>query len=496
MEYNQNIKKEIIKTNQAWNDKIQTSKYFEIVWNKFMVLFQQFKKNKDKVKILIPIAILSIFFMIYMIISTAISVRNLNKDSQELYSTRSFNTKLLEKSTYTENLIKSTSTIDELIDHESVLSKEISRYNDYLSKLQGPYEHFTKHIFLPNLNIRKDPFMWDINIDIIWAKFLEKNPYQDIRLIEKWSSFIKNVGNNNEFNQIENITIGDIIEKDDLFYIPINIKFIANSKRSFLLLVEKLSTTSNQKNIALINEFVYFLRENIKEEKTDIIEKLQDKNKNLNIDEEIWYHVYKRIFEDKENLLITNDIINKTIKDIIICENEQLSLCFYKFRDKYRSIPSLAYTVGLEENQNKTNDLKKFLKELPPIIKINQFTFDRNMQQNIKNYENIQYKWEIQIDIYWKGIDSVQVQEISDTLWQNCLWVNLNPDSALKKINDTLINIWENIRINTYNTSNLRELQNIIENIKKEYNNLNHYHKVIKLFEIYRMMKDGNLCNI
>jgi hypothetical protein len=64
-------------------------------------------------------------------------------------------------------------------------------------------------------------------------------------------------------------------KENDLFYIPMTIKFVANSKRSFLLLVENLSITSNQKNISLINEFIYNLRQKIKEEKSDIINELQ-----------------------------------------------------------------------------------------------------------------------------------------------------------------------------------------------------------------------------
>jgi hypothetical protein len=90
--------------------------------------------------------------------------------------------------------------------------------------------------------------------------------------------------------------------------------------------------------------------------------------------------------------LIDNELINKTIKDTIVCGEESDNYCFYKFRDKYRSIPTLAYTIGIEENKNKVDDLKSFLKELPPVIKINTFTFERNLQQDIKNYENIQYK--------------------------------------------------------------------------------------------------------
>jgi hypothetical protein len=40
--------------------------------------------------------------------------------------------------------------------------------------------------------------------------------------------------------------------------------------------VEKLSTTSNQKNISLINEFIYNLRENIKSEKIETLEEISD----------------------------------------------------------------------------------------------------------------------------------------------------------------------------------------------------------------------------
>jgi len=41
-------------------------------------------------------------------------------------------------------------------------------------------------------------------------------------------------------------------------------------------LVEKLSITSNQLNISLINEFIYHIRNNIKEEKNDTIEELKN----------------------------------------------------------------------------------------------------------------------------------------------------------------------------------------------------------------------------
>lgn len=493
MENNKTIKQEIMEIEK--NNKEKLDKNLNNIYDIFKKGIIWFKKNKEKVKFLIPIAIITTAFMIYMIIKTFITVYSLNKESKDLYNLNSFNIKLLENNEYTKENIKSIKTLNELIKYEIELSKEIEKYNSYLSILQKPYSNFMRHIFLPELNIRKDPFTKEIDTSIIWIKYLEKNPYNDIRLIQKRSNFIKNVWENNEFNQIEDIIVWDIVEENENFYIPINIKFVSNSKRSFLLLVEKLSTTSNQKNISLINEFVYNLRENILEHKKEEIQKIKENLKiNLSDQEIIWYVIYDRVFKDKENELIDNQIIENTIRETIICGEEKDSFCFYKFRDKYRWIPSLAYTIWLENNKNKKSDLKKFLNDLPPIIKINTFTFDRNLQQDIKNFENTQYKWEIQMNIYGMWITDNEVEEISNVLWEECFGWKLTPQDALKKIENTLINVWNIVEINTNNTSNLRELQTIIENIQKEYNNLSNYKKIIKLFEIYRMMKDSNLC--
>jgi len=152
-----------------------------------------FKKNKDKIKFLIPIAIISTILMIYMIIKTFITINNLNKESKELYKINNFNIKVLENSDYTKEKIKSTKTLNDLIKYEIELSQEIERYNSYLSILQSPYSNFMKHIFLPELNIWKDPFTNEIDTSIIGIKYLEKNPYNDIKLIQKRSNFIKNV---------------------------------------------------------------------------------------------------------------------------------------------------------------------------------------------------------------------------------------------------------------------------------------------------------------
>jgi hypothetical protein len=57
---------------------------------------------------------------------------------------------------------------------------------------------------------------------------------------------------------------------------PITVSFVANSKRAFLLLADKLSMTSNKENISLINEFFYYLRGEIKKDKQKEIQALEN----------------------------------------------------------------------------------------------------------------------------------------------------------------------------------------------------------------------------
>jgi hypothetical protein len=64
----------------------------------------------------------------------------------------------------------------------------------------------------------------------------------------------------------------------DAFNFNIDISYRAESRQSFLMLINKLSLTSNRNNLSLINEFTYHLRKAIKlsegfEEKFDKIKK-------------------------------------------------------------------------------------------------------------------------------------------------------------------------------------------------------------------------------
>jgi hypothetical protein len=147
--------------------------------------------------------------------------------------------------------------------------------------------------------------------------------------------------------------IGDITENNSGFFsMPITVSFMANSKRAFLLLSDKLSMTSNKENVSLIDEFFYYLRNEIKKSKDKEIKALESdyatifgSGQDMHQDKIIGYHLYNRIFKGGKNTLIDDTVIDKTIKSVISCNNESDEICYYKFRERYRNIPSFGYLI-------------------------------------------------------------------------------------------------------------------------------------------------------
>ena len=77
-----------------------------------------------------------------------------------------------------------------------------------------------------------------------------------------------------------------------------------------------------------------------------------------------------------------------------------------------------------------------------------------------------------------------------------CFWNNsdkkISPDLALSRVNDKIASLWG---LNeSVNVLSLWELQGLFTKIKKDYNGLSKYNKMVKLFELWRMMNDANLC--
>jgi hypothetical protein len=65
---------------------------------------------------------------------------------------------------------------------------------------------------------------------------------------------------------------------------------------------------------------------------------------------------------------------------------------------------------------------------------------------------------------------------------------------ALDLITSTLKKLSSFDKIDKSQNDNLWQLKNLLEKINSDYPNLTNYKKVIKLFEIYRMIDDAGLC--
>jgi hypothetical protein len=207
--------------------------------------------------------------------------------------------------------------------------------------------------------------------------------------------------------------------------VPVKVTFTSPTKRSFLFLVNKLSTTSDQNNISLLNEFFFYLIKNIKEFKSKEIATLaQSYQKLLSLDSEkdntdliIGYHLYQWIKHGDENILIDNNVIHTTIRENVLCDaTRNDNECFYMFRTKYRNLPSLAYTIGIHSTNNKVEYLETFLTNLAPIIAITDFNFIRVTPTSLFTQNSQFYQGTVTFNAYGRSMSSKDVNEIEEAL--------------------------------------------------------------------------------
>ena len=187
-----------------------------------------------------------------------------------------------------------------------------------------------------------------------------------------------------------------------------------------------------------------------------------------------------------------------TIRQNALCESSDMwpAECFYKFRDKYRNLPYLAYRVWLWEQTDRVDGLLEFLRDLPPAIAITNFRFDKYSNSSFLNNDVEQYEWSVTFNAYWKNVTDEEIDETAWLLWRMCFWNNseqkISPDLALSRVNDKIASLWG---LNeSVNILSLWELQWLFTDIQNSYNDLTKYNKMVKLFELWRMMNDANLC--
>ena len=210
----------------------------------------------------------------------------------------------------------------------------------------------------------------------------------------------------------------------------------------------------------------------------------------------IWYHMYNWIFNGGKNTLIDDNIIDKTIKSIISCNNESDEICYYKFRERYRNIPTFGYLLGTDFGTNGAENLKRFMLQLPPIFSIQSFEFDKIKSPTLSDAANSKYQGKVTILVYGRSATAQEVDQIAQVLGKKCLGEikPLTTQDGLNLIQSAIVKLSDVNKIDKTYGDNLRELQWIIQQLDKDFPKLSNYKKTIKLFELYRMLSDAGLC--
>lgn len=520
-------------TGVSWQKKEQSKILSKVTW-----LFKKSENSwwkrhsrafhltrKDSI-VSVLVSLVVIWWAVYYGKSVLDEYSRINSRSDELKNLVSYNNVKLTSERLSPYIEWDLSTINSLIEVNNSIDDELSKEEEFKQQQEKYYGVLLQNIYLPSLNIRKDPYTNNFDMWILWERYLDSNKFQIEYLIQYWSNFVSYVWDDAGYNTIEKVTVTDKMELEwnpEYFYVPVTISFLSPNKRSFLLLVNKLSVTSNQSNIALLNEFFYYLFEAIRKEKTEEINQLMkdyfeefsssstwDFGNNLSTmsekelseyeDKVIGYNLYHWLnggWIDSKIELVDESVIENAIINSASCNGGLDQRCLYNFREKYRNLPNLAYKVWLENQKNRVSGLLEFLQDLPPALAITHFTFEKYSNSSFLNNKEEEYKWEITFNVYGRNILDSELDEARKMLWKLCFWSDsdkeITPDEALRYIDNAVVLLWENHEYS--NVFSLWELQGLFKSIRDSYDALPNYDKMIKLFEIRRMMNDANLCN-
>ena len=444
--------------------------------------------------------IVSIFFAISMIVYWIIMQQELNNKSKNLSSTSVYSLDLLQNDDTIKDSFPLRKQLSDMLWYEHQINENITNTKLQRQRLSVPFDNFLHMLYTPTINIWRDPFSQKIDTSLIGKKYIENNPYGDIALIQQRTNFFKDVGVVDSYNTVSDVKIWkpEASTIEWYFSMPVTVQFETPNKRSFLLLINKISMTAYIQNLSLINEFMYYLWETIKEDRQDIIAPSELFAWSLvttpedREDRVIWYLLHNWIIKGQENILINQEIIAKAIRKTAWCTTEEKPECMYMFREKMRALPYLAYGVA-KEGIDSIEWLKFFFKNIPPILSIESFSFE---EKNIKKLK-VWYKWTISLRIYGKDILPEEINGISNELWSMCYITKapLNILNAKQRVEKNLNELgkWN---LNIKRSTTLNQILAFIVKIESEYPTLPNQKKVVRLFEIYRTLKENSLCDV
>jgi hypothetical protein len=454
------------------------------------------KVMKRKLWIMIVTAIITMGVFTYFIIAYFSRLSTYNAEKE---------TRLLQTSSYASVLDLDGSidqnTLTDIVDDLVAKQDETITINNYLNTLRIPFESFLRYVYLPSLNIWQDPYTNEIDTSLVGGDFLAQNPYTDIAQIQQWTSFFKNMGS--VYNEITSINVGAVVESDPFFYTPIKVSFVAPTRRAFLFLIDKLSLTSDKTNIMLLNEFFYHFWSQVRNV-SDLDAQMQTI---LNEQQVVWEindetrdsvlgYLLMQWKNDKIDSLpfVTNELLAQTVRDASWCDDrDNDETCRFLFREKFRTVPRLAYTLGYSSQTPAS--FQEFIVNIPPLLVIDTFTFDKNFDTNLG--AETSYVGEVSLKVYGYGISTDEVDHIASALGQSCFvdGTLMSVTEAQKRISQTLLAQGDPGVVSSQRSKDLLEMQEIMSDMATKYEGLSSYKKVTRLFEVYRMLYDSSLCD-
>lgn len=134
---------------------------------------------------MLTVALITTGIAIYFGVQLFTDIRYLNGKTPELMNLKSYDMRELQTNALTQPVLKTADTINDLLEEDMLTQGEITKYSDYLHSLQIPYTYLLQYIYLPSLNVRKEKYTDKIDINLMGINFLEKNPFNDITLLQR-----------------------------------------------------------------------------------------------------------------------------------------------------------------------------------------------------------------------------------------------------------------------------------------------------------------------
>ncbi len=444
--------------------------------------------------------IVSMLFAIAMMWYRFTAQQKLYNKSDTLSSTSVYSLDLLQNDETIKDSFPLRKTLSDILWYEKKIDENIINTKLQRQKLSVPFDNFLNMLYTPSINVWRDPFSQKIDTTLIGKKYIENNPYGDIKMIQQRTNFFKDVWVIDSYNTVNDVNIWKAESSTVAWYfsIPITVEFETPNKRSFLLLINKISMTAYIQNLSLINEFMYYVWETVKEEKQDILTQSDLFSGNVltnpdnHNDRAIWYLLYNWIIRWEENKIINQDIIAKSIRKTAWCTNETQQECMYIFRQKMRSLPYLAYWIS-REWVDVVEWLKFFFNNMLPILSIENFSFEEKIVKKVKTW----YKGKISLRVYGKDMLWEEIDRISGELWSMCFLSKegLSIANAKTRVERNIFELgkWD---LNIKRSTTLNQILAFIIKIEKEYPVLPNQKKAVRLFELYRTLKENSLCDV